>query len=156
MSNQNQTISWQAPEFRHYPKNLGWYITLIAVAVLIVGFFVIEKDLFAAATTALLAGFVIFFSRQKPTLVTIELSNKAIKFGNLSCPYKQLKYFWIVNSEHHKTLNFSTSTYVNNTIILELEDQDPDEIREFLLQHLPEHHETEATFAQKVSHKLKF
>ena len=42
MSNKN-TISWQAPEFKHYEKNAGWYITLISIAVLILGFFVIVQ-----------------------------------------------------------------------------------------------------------------
>ena len=156
MPNENQTISWSAPEFRHYEKNTGWYITFGAIAVLLVLFFIIQDDIFAAVSIAIIAIFVYFFSLQKPQIVQIELTSKALRYGNISFPYKQLKYFWIVNSEHHKTLNLVSSTVINNTIIVELMDQDEDEIRQFLLQHVPEHHETTATFAQKVSHHLKF
>ncbi len=152
----NETISWQAPEFRHYPKNLGWFVTLIAVVTLVIVFFIIFNDIFAAVTSALLGGFIIFFARQKPGIVTVELTNKEVKFGNIHYPYKQIKYFWLVNTRHHKTLNFHTATYVNNTIVIELEAQDPDEVRNFLLPHIPEHHQTDATFAQRVSHRLKF
>jgi hypothetical protein len=158
MKNQkNQApITWQAAEFKHYEKNAGWYVTLIAMAILIVAFFALQGDIFAAVTTGILALIVIFFSRVKPQDVDIELSHRGIKFGTVFYPYKQIKHFWVVHNEHHKTVNFHTTTYVNNILILELGDQTPDEIREYLLQHLPEHEETEATTAQKIMHRLKF
>ena len=149
-------ITWEAPEYPHYEKNIGWYVTLFAVSLLIVAYFAFHDDYFAAVTTAILAGFVFYFARQRPRQVLIELTHQSIKFGRITYPYKQLKYFWIVNTPHHKTVNFGGTTYLNNTIILELVDQDPDEIRAFLLQYLPEHTETEATLAQRISHRLRF
>ena len=157
MPDQNKNISWQAPEFRHYPKNAGWYITLISVAVLTVAFFIIvESDIFAAVSIGLIAVLIVLFSRQKPQLVNVELNNKGVKFDNLFYPYKQLKYFWVVNNPRHKTINFHTTAFLNNTLILELENQNPEETREFLLQYLPEHHETDETAIQRIMHKVKF
>lgn len=157
MSNENKTIAWQAPEFRHYEKNLGWYVTLSGITVLIVGFFVVvQSDYFAAASLAILAILITLFARQKPQIVNIELSGRGIKFGNIMFPYKQLRYFWVVNNQTHKNVIFHTTAFLNNTVILELEDQNPDEVREFLLQHLPEHEETQETPVQKIMHKIKF
>jgi hypothetical protein len=154
--NQN-TISWQAHEFRHYPKNIGWYVTLVSITILVIAFFVlVQSDIFAAVCIGIISLLVIFFSRQTPELTNIELSNKGITFGNLFYPYKQLQYFWIVNNENHKTLNFHTSAFVNNTVILELENQDPDNIRLHLLNHVIEHTETEETGPQRIMHKFKF
>jgi len=156
MENQH-TISWEAWEFKHYPKSLGWYVTLISVSVLVVAFFIfVESDIFAAVSLAIIAALIIIFSRQLPQKVNIELSPKGVKFGNLLYPHKQLKYFWIVNNQNHKTLNLQTSAFVNNTVILELEDQDPEVIRNYLIRYLPEHPQTEETPAQKIMHKLKF
>lgn len=152
----NKVISWQAPEFRHYQKTYGWYITLISVTVLLAGFFAIQSDIFASVTMILLGLIVMFFARQKPQTVVIELSPKGVKFGNIIFPYKQIKYFWVVYSETHKTVNFLTNTLLNNTMIMELEEQDPEEIRLFLLQYLPEHTETRETSTQKITHFLKF
>ncbi len=157
MKNQDQiNISWQAPEFKAYEKNTGWYVTLFAVGILVIGFFVIQKDLFAAITMAIITGCVFFFSKQRPEIIDISLSTKGVHYGNLHFPYKQLKSFWIVNTENHKTLNIITTTYVNNLLILELEDQNTDEIREFLYKFLPEHEESKETFAQRLMHHLKF
>ena len=154
--NQNK-ISWQAPEYRHYYKSIGWYIAFSAVAILCIGFFVIiEKDIFAAVSLGILGILIIFFASQKPQIVPIELTQSSVNFGNVAFPFKQLKNFWIVNTKNHKTVNFQTTTAINNTVILELEDQNPETIREFLLPHLTEHHEDTETITQKISHLFKF
>lgn len=154
---QNKTISWQAPEYKHYEKTAGWYVTLISIVILIDGFFIfIENDYFAAITILLLAGLVIFFAKQTPGEVEIELGTKSVRFGDLHFPYKQIRHFWVVHNHRHKAVNLVTTTYINNIIVLELADQDPDIVREFLLQHLPEHETTQETFVQKVMHWFKF
>jgi hypothetical protein len=155
--NKQTTISWQAPEYKHYEKNIGWYVTLVSVIVLISAFFIfVENDYFAAVTIALLGGLVIFFATQKPNDIEIELNHKSVRFGNLHFPYKQIKHFWVVHNQRHQAVNLVTTTYINNVIVLELVDQDPDEIREFLLQYLPEHETSVETFSQKIMHWFKF
>jgi hypothetical protein len=157
MALQPKAYSWEAWEFRHYPKNGAWYITLICVAILMMAFFIIvESDIFAAVTIAILTLLVIMFSRQKPRRVNIELNHSGIKFGNLFYPYKQIKYFWVVNNSIHKTVNFHTSAMINNVLILELEAEDPEFIRQYLLRYLPEHPETKETAIQRVMHQFKF
>ena len=158
MSNQNQnSISWDAWEFKHYAKSLGWYVTLVSIFILLIAFFVIvESDIFAAVCLGIIGILIIIFSRQLPQRVTIGLTDKGVHFGNLFYPYKQLKYFWVVNNDRHKTVNITTSALVNNTVILEIENEDPAAITDFLTQYLPEHHLTEETTAQKVMHKFKF
>jgi hypothetical protein len=158
MPTQNQnSISWDAWEFKHYAKSLGWYVTLVSVFILLIAFFIIvESDIFAAVSLGIIGILIIIFSRQLPQRVTIELTEKGVHFGNLFYPYKQLKYFWVVNNDRHKTVNFTTSALVNNVVILELENEDPEEVSDFLLKYLPEHHLTEETTAQKVMHRFKF
>ena len=157
MPQQNQnTINWEAHEFKHYPKTSGWYTALIVVAALTVAFFLLERDIFGAVSLAIIAALVFLFARQTPQTVTIELSAKGVKFGKLFYSYKELKYFWIVHDQNHRSVNFHTSALVNNTLILELDGQDPEAVRRFLLRFLPEHSETQATMAQKIMHKFKF
>ncbi len=102
-------------------------------------------------------GIMLFaFSRQRPQEVSIKLDNKGLHVNGLLFPYKQLKDFWVVYNQNHQTINFNTVTYINRTIIVQLNGQDPDEAREFLLKYLPEHKETRETTAQRMSHKFKF
>jgi hypothetical protein len=41
-------------------------------------------------------------------------------------------------------------------VILELENQDPEAVREFLIKYIPEHPQSEETSAQKMMHRFKF
>lgn len=157
MAKQNkEPISWQAIEFREYPKNLGWYITLYAITLLLVVYEIIEKDLFAAATMIILAVFITLFAKQKPKYVDITLNSQGVRIDNIVVPYKQIRHFWIVNQDPHRTLNFETTAYFHNNIIIELDNQEPETIRKFLLDHLYEHEENNPTFTQRVMHRLKF
>lgn len=158
MSNENQkTLGWQALEYKYYEKSVGWYVALVSVFILLMAFFIIiESDIFAAVCLGLICVLIIIFSRQVPQQVAIELTDRGIKFGNLFYPYKQIKYFWVVHNAHHQTVNLQTSALINNTVILELDNQDPEAVRNFLLAYLPEHPATEATAAQKVMHRFKF
>jgi hypothetical protein len=157
MPTNKTTITWIAPEFKHYEKNIGWYITFSSIIVLISVFFaVVENDYFATISIFLIGCLILLFTRHKPQEVEIELNHKSIKLDNLHLPYKNIKHFWIVDNHRHKTVNLVTTTMLNNIIILELKDQDPEIIREFLNQYLPEHEATEDTLAQKIMHWFKF
>jgi hypothetical protein len=156
MASDQILLSWQAPEFRHYEKNIGWYVTLFAIAILIIGYELFQQDFFGALTIGILTFFVLLFGRQRPQVVTIELTAKAVKIEDFYIPYKSIRHFWIVNNSSHKTLNIETTAYLNRFFLLELEDQDPEAVRELLLQVLPEHSSTEETFSQRLRHRLKF
>ena len=159
MANLSNTggISWQAPEFKYYPKNLGWYITVFAVTVLVSGFFVIvESDIFAATSLGLVGLLILLFARHQPKQVKITIDERGVQFDKLFYPYKQIRHFWIVNNPRHRTINFQTSALFNNIVILELEQQNPETVRQLLIKHVPEHEATEETAVQKIIHRFKF
>lgn len=157
MATKQQTLlSWQAPEFRHYPKNAAWYITLIIVAVLIIAFQLLQKDIFGAISILIFTIFVIIFSWQRPRLINIRLTTSGVAVDESFIPYKSIRYFWLVNNENHRTLNMETTAYLNRTLILQLDDQDPEQVRETLVKSVPEHPKTEETLAQRIMHRLKF
>lgn len=156
MSNKT-SITWEAPEYKHYEKTIGWYISLISITILITGFFIIiQKDYFAGITILFLCIIIIFFSKQKPENISISLTTKGIHQGDLHIPYKHIKHFWIVYTPNHQTINFETSSYLNKFVILELESQEPEDVREFLLNFLPEHEAIAPTISQRVTHWFKF
>lgn len=149
-------LSWEAAEFRHYPKNMAWYITMGIVVLLILAFEILQKDFFGAISLAVIAIFIIIFAMHKPSVIKIELTSEGIHIERSFIPFAQMKYFWIVNNENHKTLNIETTAYINRTILVELENQDSDEVRGVMLQEVPEHSSTEETFVQRLIHRLKF
>jgi hypothetical protein len=149
-------FSWEAPEFRHYPKNPAWYITLFVIAGLLTTYQIFQKDYFGAISLALIAIFVFIFAKQTPQNIPIEISDLGIHTNNDLVPYQRIKHFWIIDDHNHKTLNLETTAYLNHILIIELEDQDVEEIREFLTDILPEDAEAPPTTAQAIAHRFKF
>ncbi len=149
-------LEWEAPEFRHYPKNLAWYITLILVVILLVVYQAIQGDWFGAISLTIIAIFVGLFARHKPGTMYVEISDKGIHMNDSFIPYTHIKHFWVVHNEDHQVLNFETTAYINHIQSIELVDQDPDEVRDILQAALPEHPEPQETLAQRIAHKFRF
>ncbi len=149
-------IEWQAPEFRHYPKNLAWFITFGIIVALIVIYLISRGDWFGAICIAIIAGFFGAFALHKPKIVTVKISTVGLHVDDTDIPYTHIKQFWIVDNDHHKTLNLETTAYLNHLLSIELDDQDADEVQEILSELLPEDVERQETFAQRMAHRFKF
>lgn len=150
------TLSWEAPEFKHYEKSVVWYILLFILLVLLVGYQILTSDYFGAITMIILGVLITLVSRKKPKTVTVELTGKGITLGELFIPYKHFKHFWVVDTPDHKTLNLEASTYLKQTVIVELMDQDPDEVRRLVAKHLEESETLEPSFSQRITHMFHF
>ncbi len=149
-------FEWEAPEFRHYPKNPAWYITLVIVVVLLVIYEVLAKDIFGAVSLVIIASFVVYFGRQEPQIIPMQISDQGIHINNDIIPYQRIKMFSVIDDGVHKTLNIETTAYLNHLLTIELAEMDAEEIRDFLIDVLPEHEEVVPTVAQKISHRFKF
>ena len=157
MAKQPETIiEWQAPEFRHYPKNAAWFITLGIVVTLIVAYEFIEHDWFGAISVIIISVLFVAFAMHKPKTITASISTHGIHLDDIYIPYSRIKQFWVVDNDNHKTLNIETTAYLNHLLTIELDDQDADEVQEILAELLPENTDMEETVAQRISHRFKF
>lgn len=148
-------ISWQAPEYKHYPKGFWWYIGLLIVVVALGSVQIWKQDYFGVATTVIIGILAGIITRRKPDTIDLHITNTGIKVSDLHIPYRHIKQFWIVDDGRHKTLNVETTIRLNRVVVVELHEQDPAPIREFLLQILPEHATPGPTFSQWFAHKAK-
>lgn len=153
---QEVILEWEAPEFKHYPKNFAWYITLVFIVLLLVAYLIINGDYFGAISLAVISLFIWLFANHKPGRVPIIISDQGIQINHTQIPYDRIKHFWVIDTDHHRSLNFETTAYLNHIQTVELEDQDPELIRAVLNELLPEHSEIEPTIAQKISHRFHF
>ena len=149
-------FDWEAPEFRHYPKKPAWFITMFVIVGLLIAYQIIIQDWFGAASLAILAILIFYFAKQTPQSASIQITDRGIHINNDLISYDRIKHFWVIDTHEHKVLNLETTAYLNHLLAIELEDQDADEIREFLIDILPEHSEIELTPAQKIAHHFRF
>ncbi len=154
--NPETIIEWEAPEFRHYPKNIAWLITFTIVVGLLIFYQAFQQDWFGAISVTIISIMLGFFAFHRPKIVTIRISTVGIHIDDTYIPFNNIRQFWIVDNENHRTLNIETTAYLNHLLAIELHDQDSDEVQEILEELLPEKEDKTETPAQIISHRLKF
>ncbi len=149
-------ISWQALEYPEYKKNPFWFVLFGLVVALLV-LFGIYTDSWTTAILFLLCGIIgIVYSSQKPKTVNIALNATGVRINSLFYSHKTIKKFWIIYNPEVKTLYLETTAYLDRIIRIELANQDPVEIKNFLSQYLEEDLEHEETFSDRIARKMKF
>ena len=157
MAKQAETIiEWQAPEFRHYPKNAAWFITFIIIVAMLVVYQLFQNDWFGAISVTLMAILITAFALHRPKIVSVKISTLGVHIDDSHIPYTHIKQFWVVENDNHKTLNLETTAYLNHILAIELNDQDADEVQEILSELLDENVDAEETVAQQIAHRFKF
>lgn len=148
-----ETISWQAHEFEHRDKTPDWFWALgiigvsVTVASVIKGNYVFA--LFVIIATAALG----FYGAKRPDILDITLSQKGVTVKKFFHDYRAFDGFWVDGEE--RKIHLSTRSTVMPMMTIPLGDEDPDEVREFLMQHLEEKELHEST-AHRIMEMLGF
>ncbi|MCL5436093.1 MAG: hypothetical protein M1275_03360 [Patescibacteria group bacterium] len=155
---QKQTISWKAPEYTFFQKSSAWYVVVGVIGLGCLIYAVSNQDYVMLITLGVMFAVGAWLSFKKPKTITITLNQRGVSISGVLFPFETvLKKFWIhYHPPLQKTLNFETTNYLNRDITLELEDQDPLEIRSFLLEHMNEDIDREETYFDRLLRALKF
>ena len=150
-------ISWEAAEFAEYEKGGKWYTIFLAIGVLILAYAIWQKDFLMFLTFFILLIATYLFAKRKPKKILITLTGKGITLNENEYSYGMIKTFWILyDPPEVMTLNFETTQVINRELVIQLEDADPNEIREFLSQYLPEDFDREESYPDKFLRRIKF
>lgn len=149
-------LGWEAPEYKHYPKNIAWFITLFVVIGCFIIYLLIKGDYFGAISVFLISIIMTAVALHEPQITQFAISDKGIHLGDNLLPYRAIRHFWIDTEDGHKTLHIETIAYLNHMHEIELHEQDPELVKAVLLELIPEHYEPRKTIPQRIAHKIKF
>jgi hypothetical protein len=154
---ESKPLTWQAPEFLDHRKHPLWFVGLGIITALLVLFGIYTKSWTTAIMFGLFGFGSLIYSSQRAKTVTITLSGTGVQIDNKNFDYRNIRKFWIV---YHppvvKCLYLETNAYINHLIKIELIDQDPRAIREFLAKYLEEDLDGEESIVDVVARKVKF
>lgn len=152
----NENISWEANEYKAHSHDAGWYAGLFLFGAILVVWGLYTNNIIATILFALIIFFVYAFSHQLPKKVQIELSQKGIKVDKFFYSYEKLKKFWIVTpAGATPELHIQSEALFNKFLTIELESQDPEEVRLFLNPHLEEVKDYKEGFVDVAVRRLK-
>lgn len=136
---ENEIISWIAPEFLRYERGKIWKIVMIAAGISAITLGIINQAwTFSLAIIAFVSVYYIL-NREAPKEVKITISDVGIKIGERRYPYGKIKAFWIIyDPPYSTTLTIRVSGDLLLDITIQLNGQNPAQIREVLLSKIPE------------------
>lgn len=148
-------ISWQAPEFEYIEKGPDWYWAVGVIATtLIVAAILFENLLFSLvilfATIALVTQ-----ANREPDILEFTIDRRGVRIENTLYPYASLRSFWVENTEHEQQIILQSQKNLMPYIIVPIAEVDPEEVRDYLLQFLPEE-EHEEPLSHKIMEYLGF
>lgn len=149
------SISWQTPEYKYYPKSKKWIIVTGIISGLLFLFGIYFKNYLFSLFIGLSFFAVTIYAFRKPESINILINSKGVKIKNTLYKYENLSSFWIFYDPPIKQLSLKSKKIAMPYIRIELADQDPNKIRQVLIQHLPEKKHRESNM-ENIARQLKF
>lgn len=142
---ETRAIKWSALEFAKHEKDPAWFIVggLIAIALLTTA--ILTKN-FLFGLIIILSSFSLFIWTQKqPKKINFSLTSSGLKIQDNIYAYDNLKSFWIFYEPPEiKYLSIESKKLFMPRIIIPIANENPNDIRKFLLKYLPEEKQHES------------
>lgn len=156
---ENKSIKWQAPEFHFYEKGTAWFSKFSIIAVLLIIIFIYlgitqkHFSYYLAAGVVLAAALALFSqARVRPQSTNFHLAEDGVEFLGHKFLWGNLKSFWISDD----AVYFENKKRFSIPISMPLANQKPEQLRNYLLQYLPEKSDGGEMIFDKVNRLFKF
>lgn len=131
--------SWKGPEFEVYEKSARWYAIAIVFILGMVGYAIYENDPIMAITFILVGIVGYIYSQKSPRIVNFAITTKGVFADKELYLYDNINSFWIFyEPTHTKTISLHTKASMMPFVHIPFDDEDPVEIRSFLIKYIPE------------------
>jgi hypothetical protein len=134
-----QTFEWQAPEFEKKEKTNSWFI-IPAIITIILGIIALITENFLFLILILLTFFVFYvYAKKEPKIIKFKINEKGIHIDDKIYLFESLRSFWIFyDPPIEKDISFKSKKATFPYIRIPIAEQNPSEIRKYLLKFLPE------------------
>lgn len=132
------SIIWDAPDKFTEPHGPDWYWAVGIIALSIMATSIILRNILFAVFIVLATIVLFLRSLQKPRLVHYELTTRGLRTDKSFESYSQFQSFWVDDNERLPKLLLTGKSFLTPLSVIPLVEVDPDDVREFLLEFVPE------------------
>jgi len=151
-----ETLVWKAQSHIQQKRSAFWYLAFSIVFILLLAYAFFTHSIITFLTFFLIMIVVLIISTQPALEKTYKVTKTGIAVGSVHYPYKIIKKFWITyRPPEVKTLNFETTAYLNNRVIIQLGRQNPVELKLVLSQYLTEDIDKQESVTETLARTLK-
>ena len=142
-------IKWNAYEYLYKEKTADWYwiVGIITISIALIA--IILNNIIFAVLIIISFFTLSLFASKKPEIIPVEINNSGIIIDRTYYPYANIESFWVETREIQPKILLKSKKVFMPFIAVLIEDLPPQQIREVLLQHLPEEEHAEP-FLEKL------
>jgi len=132
-------MNWKAPEFIIHQKGMRWFLIAGVITLLLIIYAIYTQSATMAIVFIVLAGVYYLTHNQNPKIIDISLTELGVFVDKKFYPYNMINSFWIVYNPpfvHHLNLRLSDKTF--SKVVIQLDVQNPIEVRNVLAKEIPE------------------
>lgn len=138
-SSQRAIFQWTAPEYIQHERGPKWFLIAGVILAIVILVSLLTRNWTLAIAIVVLAAVYEFTRRQHPPKeIDIRITDLGIHAGHMFFPYSNIRAFWLFYENGIKTLHLSIHRRLFSDVIIQLADQDPAVIREYLVGQIPE------------------
>jgi hypothetical protein len=134
-----QEFEWKAPEFDKKEKNKSWFI-IPAIITIVLGLIALFSENILFLIFIILA-FLIFYlyAQKEPRIIKFKINEKGIEIDKKLYDFDGIRSFWIFyDPPEQKEISLRSKRTFLPYVRLSLGEENPNEIRKYLLKFLPE------------------
>lgn len=132
-------FQWSYPEFEHHSRGSGWYVWFGITAAVLIGIALFTANYLFAVIIILFALILFLNNWRKPQKLAFKITPEGLEVENKKILMREISEFWIVYAPPHvEKVYFQFHSYWRPVLGIPLAGQNPLDLREYLLQYLPE------------------
>ena len=143
-------LEWRAPERSFQKRDKDFWITAIALLVLVSIILIFIKEFFLIITLVSILFLFYVLSTVPPALITNKITNRGIQFGDLRYRWDDLVKFNFKKSLSNETIQFETALRFPRQISLIINPLDKEKIKNIVVKRIPLV-ETSPSFIDKLT-----
>lgn len=152
-----ELLSWNFPEFDPEPKSNAWYLWFGIIAALLIIMAIFTDNYLFAVIIVLFTLIIFLHNWKRPEDIQFIFTPQALHVGEKKYPLKEIDHFWIVYEPPQvERIYFEFKSSLRPLLGIPMSGNNPLQIREVLLEYLPENLEREdEPFADGMARVLK-
>lgn len=149
-------IEWQASEFMHHEKNIGWFILLFMATTLIMAvLYLILRDILSVIVIALMAIALGVFANRKPRTLTYIINNQGLSVGDKNYAYDSFRSFSVMDDGAMETIVVDPIQKFMPPITIYCAPDDIEKIVNVLTYYLP-HEDKQLDWVDRFAKRIRF
>jgi len=149
---------WQFPEYPKYERSKFWYFWYIVITLAFLSYAIFTANFLFSIIIVMVAFIIYFQNKKEPAMIDFQITEDGLLLNERFYEFSKLKKFRIVyKPPEFKDVFFDFKSSLRPELYVPLEDRNPIQIRNILLEYLEEDTEnTDEGFSHGMRRLLKF